>query len=251
MKTLLAATLACASLGSTATVAGAAEVKFFCPVAMTTVMAELIPQFEREVSHKIVVDFATVGVITDRIMRGDAADVAIVSKQQSDELDKHGKIAAGSRAGIARVGYGMYMRKGAPRVDIQSVDALKRWLLAAPSIAYSDPAGGAPSAIYASRLMERLGIAVEVKPKTKLLPPGESVPETVAKGDAAIGFGLTTATTPAVELVSLPAEVQSYTEYVAGLLVTSKQTEAGKALITFLSSSAAQSILKSKGFEPR
>ena len=251
MKTSLAATFACVLSGVTATGAGAAEIKFFCPVAMTSVMAELIPQFQRESSHTVVVDFATVGVITDRIMKGDAADVAIVSKQQSDELHKYRKLAADSRPDVARVGYGVYVRKDAPKVDIQSVDALKRWLLAAQSIAYSDPAGGAPSAIYASRLMERLGIAAQVKPKTKLLPPGDSVPEAVAKGDAAIGFGLTTAATSGVELVGLPAEVQSYTEYAAVLLTTGKEMEAGKALITFLSSPAAKSILKSKGFEPR
>jgi len=254
MKTSLAAALACVLLGLTGTVAGAAEVRFLCPLAMRTVMAELIPQFERASSHKVTVEYATVGVITDRILKGDAADVTIVSKQQSDELQKQGKIVAGSRADVARVGYGVYVRKGAPKVDIQSVDALKRSLLAAKSIVYGDPAGGGPGGIYAARLMERLGIAAQVKPKTKLLPPGDTVLEAVAKGDAEIGFGLTSATAAisGVELVGpLPAEVQSYTEYAAGLLVTSKQAEAGKALITFLSSSAGQSILKSKGFEPR
>lgn len=254
IKASLAMAIALAGLVSTGTVAGAAEIRFLCPLAMRTVMPDLIPQFERASSHKVTVDYGTVGVTTDRILKGDAGDVAIVSGQQNDELQRQGKIVAGSRADIARVGYGVYVRKDAPKVDIQSVDALKRSLLAAKSIVYGDPAGGGPSGIYAARLMEWLGIASEVRPKTKLLPPGDRVLEAVAKGDAEIGLGLTSqiAAISGVDLVGpLPPEVQSYTEYAAGILTTSKQAEAGKALISFLSSPAGQTILKSKGFEPR
>lgn len=253
-RTLFVAAMAGVLLASSGAVAAAAEITFLCPLAMRTVMPDLISQFERASSHKVAVDYATVGVITDRIVKGDTADVAIVSSQQNDELQKQGKIVAGSRADIARVGYGVYVRKGAPKIDIGSVDALKRSLLAAKSIVYGDPAAGGPSGIYTARLMERLGIAAEVKPKTKLLPPGDGVLEAVAKGDAEIGLGLTsqTAAVSGVQLVGpLPAEVQSYTEYAAGILATSKQAEAAKALISFLSSPAGQSSLKSKGFEPR
>jgi molybdate transport system substrate-binding protein len=253
MKTSLVAALGCVLLlGLTGTVASAAEIRFLCPVAMTAVMFELIPQFERAFSHKVTVEYGTVGVITERILKGDTADVAIVSKGQSDELQKQGKLVAGSRVDVARVGYGLFVRKGAPKVEIQSVDALKRSVLAARSITYIDPATGAPSGIYATRLMERLGIAAEVKPKTKLAKPGVAALEPVAKGDAEIGLGLTIAGVPGVELVGpLPAEIQSYTEYAVGLLVASREAEAGKALITHLTSSAGQSILRSKGFEPR
>jgi molybdate transport system substrate-binding protein len=98
--------------------------------------------------------------------------------------------------------------------------------------------------------MERLGIAAEAKPKTKLVKPGVEALEPVTKGDAEIGLGLTIAAVPGVELVGpLPAEIQSYTEFAAGVLVASK--EAGKALIALLTSSTSQSILRSKGFEPR
>ena len=145
----------------------------------------------------------------------------------------------------------MFVRKGAPKVEIQSVDAFKRSVLAAKSITYIDPATGAPSGIYVARLMERLGVAAEVKLKTKLVKPGVEALEPVAKGDAEIGLGLTIAAIPGVELVGpLPAEIQSYTEFAAGLLVASKEAEAGKALIALLTSPAGQSILRSKGFEP-
>jgi molybdate transport system substrate-binding protein len=252
MTASLGATLGCVLLGLTGTVAGAAEITFLCPIAMTAVMSELIPQFERASSHKVTVEYATVGVITDRVLKGDPADVAIVSKGQSDELQKQGKIVAGSRADIARVGYGLFVRKGVPKVAIQSVDAFKRSVLAARSITYIDPATGAPSGIYAARLMERLGIAAVVKPKTKLVKPGVEALEPVAKGEAEIGLGLTIAAVPGVELVGpLPAEIQSYTEFAAGLPVASREAEAGKALIAFLTSPTGQSILRSKGFEPR
>jgi molybdate transport system substrate-binding protein len=252
MKASLASALGCVLLGLTGTVAGAAEIKFLCPVAMTAVMSELIPQFERASSHKVTVEYATVGVITDRVLKGDAADVAVVSKQQAADLQKKGKIVAGSGVDIARVGYGVFVREGTRKVDIQSVDAFKRSLLAAKSITYVDPATGAPSGIYAARLMERLGVAAEVKPKTKLVKPGVEALEPVAKGDAEIGLGPTIAAVPGVELVGpLPADIQSYTEFAAGLLVASKEAEAGKALVALLTSPAGQSILRSKGFEPR
>ena len=235
-------------------IADAAEIKFLCPVAMRAVMADLVPQFERATSHKVTIDYATVGVITDRIVKGDAADVVIVSVKQADELLKGGKIIAGSRADIARVGFGMFVRQGAPKPDIRSVDGLKRSLLAAKSIAYGDPAGGGPSGIHMAGLIERLGIAAAVKAKTKLVPPGARGLETVAKGDAEIGFGVMSdaVAVAGIDLVGpLPGEVQGYIEYVGGILTSSKQTDAGKALISFLSSPAGKSILKAKGFEPR
>jgi molybdate transport system substrate-binding protein len=253
IKTWFVAAMACVLLGSTGT-ADAAEVKFLCPIAMRVVMADLIPQFERSSSHKVTIEYASVGVITDRIVKGDAADVAIVSVKQADDLSKQGKIVASSRTEVARVGFGMFVRQGAPKPNIGSVDALKRSLLAAKSIAYADPAGGGPSGIHMAGLIERFGIAAEIKPKTKLLPPGPAVAEAVAKGDAEIGFGVMSdrATSSGVDLVGpLPAEVQGYIDYAGGILTTSKQAEAARALVSFLSSPAGQSALKAKGFEPR
>jgi molybdate transport system substrate-binding protein len=250
-RTLFAAAIACGSLVSTGT-AGAADIKFLCPIAMTAVMEELTPQFERATSHKVTVDYATVGEITDRILKGEGADVAVVSTRQSAELQEKGKIVPGSRVDVARVGYGVFVREGAPKVEIESVDAFKRSMLAAKSISYVDPATGAPSGIHVARVLDRLGIAAEMKAKTKLVKPGPGSLDPIAKGDAEIGFGLTNAAAvPGVTLVGpLPAELQSYTEYAAGLLVSSNQADAAKALITFLTSSAGQSILKLKGFEP-
>ena len=237
-----------------ASVASAAEVKLLSPVAMRGVMPDVVSQFERSSSHKVTIEFATVGVITDRLLKGEAADVTIVSAPQMEELQKQGKIVAESRADIARVGVGVFVRTGAAKLDIGSVDAFKRTLLDAKSISYGDPASGGVSGTHMAGLVERLGIAAEIKPKTQLFPNSQTVLEAVAKGNVEIGIGLTSDTTlvSGVDLAgALPAEIQNFTLYAAGIVATSKQVDAGKALINFFSSPATQAILKAKGFKSR
>jgi molybdate transport system substrate-binding protein len=237
-----------------ASVAGAADIKFLSPVAMRGVMPDVVTQFERASGHKVTVEYATVGVITDRLLKGEAADVTIVSVPQMEELQKQGKIVTGSRADVARVGVGAFVRAGAAKPDISSVDAFKRTLLAAKSIGYGDPAAGGVSGVHMAALVERLGIAAEMKPKTQLFPNSQAVLDAVAKGNVEIGIGLTSDTTlvSGIDLAgALPAEIQNFTLYVAGIPAVSKQADAAKALINFLSSPAAQTGLKAKGFESR
>ena len=237
-----------------ASVASSAEVKLLNPLAMRGVMPDVVSQFERSSGHKVTVEFATVGVITDRLLKGEAADVTVVSGPQMEELQKQAKIAAGSRADVARVGVAVFVRAGAAKPDIGSVDAFKRALLAAKSISYGDPAAGGVSGVHMGALIDRLGIAAELKPKIQLLPNSQAVVDAVAKGNVEIGIGLTsdTALTPGIDLAgALPPEIQNFTLYAAGIVVTSKQVDAGKALINFFSSQATQAALKAKGFEPR
>jgi molybdate transport system substrate-binding protein len=237
-----------------ASVAGAADIKFLSPVAMRGVMPDVVTQFERASGHKVTVEYATVGVITDRLLKGEAADVTIVSVPQMEELQKQGKIVTGSRADVARVGVGAFVRAGAAKSDISSVDAFKRTLLAAKSIGYGDPAAGGVSGVHMAALVERLGIAAEMKPKTQLFPNSQAVLDAVAKGNVEIGIGLTSDTTlvSGIDLAgALPAEIQNFTLYVAGIPAVSKQADAAKALINFLSSPTALMGLKAKGFEPR
>jgi molybdate transport system substrate-binding protein len=237
----------------TASTACAAEIKCLCPVAMRALLGELAPQFERASGHKLTIDFATLGVITERVTKGEAADVAIVSPRQAEDLEKQGRLLAGSRMELSRVGYGLVVRKGALKPDISSVEALKRTLLNAKSISHGDPAGGGPSGIYVAGLMERLGLAAELKPKTKLFQNAELVVPAVANGDAEIGFTVSSAAKSAtnVEFIPLPAEVQNYTVYMAGVVASSKDANAARALINFLSSAAGKDAMKAKGFEPR
>jgi molybdate transport system substrate-binding protein len=144
------------------------------------------------------------------------------------------------------------VRKGAAKPDISSADAFKRSMLAARSITYPDPAGGGASGIYMASLLERLGIAGQMKPKTKLSTSAKVLYASVASGDVEIGFNQISEVLaqPTVEFAGpLPSEIQNYTQFVPGIVTGSNQTEAARALVTFLTSPGAQTVLKAKGFE--
>ena len=119
--------------------AHAAEIKLLGPVSLRAVLPTLLPQFEKPSGHQVSVGYATLGAITKRLTEGEAADVAMVSPEQNEELQKQGKLLAGSRAEIARVGFTVFVKKGTPKPDVGSVDALKHTLLTATSIALGDP----------------------------------------------------------------------------------------------------------------
>ena len=251
--TFTAAALLCFSLVAAIGHASAAELKCFFPIAVKTAMSELIPQFEASSGLKVTIEYGTSGSLTGRLQKGEAADVAIMLENQVDALQNQGKIVAGSRVGIAKSGMGVFVRKGAPKPDISSVDAFKHSLMAAKLIAYTDPAGGAAGGTYMAGLLERLGIAAELKPKTKLVAAGPPLDGGYVNGDGEIGFVQISEimAEPRVELVGpLPAAIQNYTRYAAGIVAASKQQDAGRALIAFLSSPAARALMNAKGFEP-
>jgi molybdate transport system substrate-binding protein len=232
--------------------AGAAEIKLLCAVALHPGMAALIPDFEKSSGHKVTIAYGTAGAVADRIQKGEVADIVISAVPQIDQLQAQSKVAAGGRVIIAKVGVGVFVRKGAAKPDIGSADAFKRSMLAARSIAYPDPAGGGASGIYVASLLERLGIAGEMKPKTKLFPPSEVLYASVAGGDVEIGFNQISEilAQPTVDLAGpLPATIQNYTQFAPGIVTGSGQSDAARTLVTFLSSPTAQSILKAKGFE--
>src|SRR5205823_13766751 len=167
-------------------------------------------------------------------------------------LSSKGKFVSGSRVNLARVAVGVVVKDGTPKPDIGSVVAFKQALLAAKSVAYIDPAAGGSSGIYVAGLLDKLGIAAEVKPKAKLIPGG-AVAEHVARGEAELGIHQISEILPVkgVTLVGpLPADIQNYTTYAAGLGANAKDGEAAKALIKTLTGPAAAEVLKSKGMQP-
>jgi molybdate transport system substrate-binding protein len=255
-----AAVVAISSLFPAATgisVASAADIRLFCAGALQPAVHALLLKFEQSSGHKVTATYQTVGALTDRIQKGDVPDVAIVSGPQIDQLEKTGKVVTGSRVDIAKIGIGAFTRRGAARPDISSVDAFKRSMLAAKSIAYPDPALGAAASVYLAGLFDRLGIAAEITPKTKLLsapPTGGPLYEGVASGAVDIGFNQISEVLVQrnVDFIGpLPLEIQSYTLFAAGIGAGSDEVSAGQALISYLSSTAAQDLLKSKGFETR
>jgi molybdate transport system substrate-binding protein len=249
----VAAAISSALFISTADAATASQIKVLSGSAIETAMAVLIPQFEKSSGHKVISDFnGAIGAMADRIQKGEAADVAIVSGLQIEMLEKQGKVISGSRTDIARVGVGLFVRKGAAKPDISSVDAFKRTMLAAKSIGWNDPAAGAPVSIYMIGVLERLGIADVMKPKTVAFKQRSERFEAVARGDVEIGFNQISEiiAAPGVDLVgSLPAPIQNYTLFAGGIVATSKEQNAAKALIRFISSPVVQEIWKSKGFD--
>jgi molybdate transport system substrate-binding protein len=232
--------------------AAAAEIKVLTAGAFKQVLLMLVPDFEKQTGHKVIVQNDTVGALAKRIEGGEVFDLAVLTPAAVNDLSSKGKFVAGSRTNLGRVGVGVVVKEGAPKPDISSVDAFKKALLAAKSVAYIDPAAGGSSGIYVAGLLDRLGVAAEVKPKAKLIPGG-AVAEHIARGEAELGIHQISEILPVkgVTLVGpLPADIQNYTVYAAGLGAHGKESEAAKALLKTLSGPAAADVLKSKGMEP-
>jgi len=230
--------------------AAAAEIKVLTAGAFKQVLVALAPDFEKQSGHKVILDNDTVGALSKRIDGGEAFDVAVLTPAAVKDLAGKGKLA-GSGVNLARVGVGVMVRAGAPTPEIGTVDAFKRALLAAKSVAYIDPASGGSSGIYVAGLIDKLGIADAIKPKTKL-KQGGYVADLIVKGEAELGIHQISEIVPVKEVTlvgPLPAEIQNYTVYAAGLGANARDREAANALIKALTSPAAAAVLKSRGME--
>jgi molybdate transport system substrate-binding protein len=230
--------------------ADAAEIKMLVSNAMKTTMEELAPQFEKASEHKLAITFGATSELKASIEKGEAFDVTILTAAAIDDLVKQGKASAAGRADIARAAFGMAARKGAPKPDISTTAAFKQALLDAKSIAYVEGGAGAP---YLRGVFERLGIADQIKSKTKLLPTINPAANAVANGEAEFGITAVSEILPftGAELVGqLPPEIQFYSVSAAAIAANTKEPDAGKALIKFLTAPAAATVLKAKGLDP-
>ena len=229
----------------------AAEIKVLCGGALRPQLTELIRQFEQSSGDGVTIAYATVIELVDRIQKGELADVAIVTPAQIDALAQQGTIAAGSHVNITRVGIGVFARIGVPSPDISSVDAFKRALLAAKALAFPTVNGG-PAAIYLFAALNRLGIADAVKSKTMNSDFTPDLFAAVARGDADLGVAIMPEIVAAtnVQLVGpLPAAIQNYTSFAAGIFAASQHPDAAKAFINFVSAHATTEFAKAKGFD--
>ena len=234
-----------------ATPAPAAEIDAMITTAMKAAIDELAPPFERANGHVLRVVYGPSGGLTRRFNGGESADLIVVDSKALDGLIREGKVAAG-RTDVARTGIGIAVRKGAPKPDVSSADALKRTLLAAKSIAHTAPAGGGITAAHVIGVFEKLGIAAQVTPKVKLAAGGPNgrVSALVASGEAEIGLQQVSElmSNPEVEVIGiLPAELQQITIYSAGVTTAAKQPEPAQAFIRHLAAPAAMTIYQSKG----
>jgi molybdate transport system substrate-binding protein len=234
------------------TQANAAEIKVLTAGAYKQVVVALVPDFEKLTGHKVTVDNDTAGGLKKRIEGGETFDVTVITPTVIDDLIAKGKIAAGSRLNLASVGVGVVVKEGAPKPDVSSVEAFKHALLAAKSVAYIDPASGGSSGIYIDKLLERLGIADQVRPKAKLKKGGH-VADLIVSGEAELGLHQISEIVPvkgAALVGPLPKEIQNTTTYAAGLSASAASKDAAQAFIKTLSGRAAAAVLKSKGMEP-
>ena len=211
---------------------------------------EIVPQCERAVGHPLSVEFGTTATLKPRIEGGEAFDVTVLTSEAIDALIKEGKLAGESRANVARVGIGIGIREGAAKPDISTPEALKKALLNAKSITYAAAGASRPPT---DKMLERMGIADELKSKTLLLAGAEETSAAVRDGKAEILITLISEIVSAkgLELAGpLPKEFQTYVAFAAGVSPNAKNAEAAKAAVKFLTGPKAAAAYKGKGMEP-
>jgi molybdate transport system substrate-binding protein len=235
-------------------VAQAAEVHVMISGGLSAAYNALVPEFEKATGHKVVTAYGpsmgtTVNAIPMRLDRGEPADVLILVGYALDDLIQKGKAVTGSRVDLVNSKIGVAVKAGAARPDISSSDAVKRALLAAKTVAYSDSASG----VYIStEMFKNLGIADEMKDKARKIP-ATPVAEIVARGEAEIGMQQISElkAVPGIDIVGpLPENLQKVTVFSAGVATVSKDPDAAKALIKFLASPAARTTIIDSGLEP-
>jgi molybdate transport system substrate-binding protein len=236
-----------------ATTASGGEIRVMTSGAFAEAHLRLSPRFEEATRESIVTVTTSTGVgadsIPSRIKGGEAVDVVILPDATVDQLIKDRLVVANSKMALARSAIGMAVRAGAPKPDISSVDALKRALLQAKSVAYSASVSGE---YLSTELFPRLGIVDDMKPKS-LRIERERVGAVVARGEAEIGFQQISELLPiaGIDYVGpLPPEVQRVTVISAGVAVAAKNPEGARRLIQFFASPETAPVLNKLGLEP-
>jgi molybdate transport system substrate-binding protein len=247
MNVRIALAAACALLISTAVRAD--EIKVLASGAMQDIGHDLLPQFEKSSGHKVTVTWTGTVRIKERIEAGEVFDLVIVGAPEVDRFIAEGKFVAGSRVDLAKSGVGVAVKAGAPKPDISSGEAVKKAILAAKSVGYSS----GPSGVYVQALIQKLGIADEVKTKSKQTAPGSRVGQLLARGEADLGFQQISELIheAGIDYVGpLPPDIQNFTNYSSGVGSASKSQAAAKALQAFLSAPAAAEAIRKNGMEP-
>lgn len=234
--------------------AEAAEIKVISTGGARAVMTSLVPEFERKSGHKVSIDFGTPGNMQDRLVRGEAADVAVAIAAILPELEKAGRIAPGTRMEFAASYVGVVVHAGAPKLDPSTPDGIKRAILMAKTVALSDPKAGTQLGATFIGAADRLGFGSELRSRVKLVPgPGSDVAAAVARGEADLGITLISEILPVTGAAlggELPPNIMPPTVTHAFLLSGSKEPETAKVFLDFLRSPDARRIIEAKGMKP-
>jgi molybdate transport system substrate-binding protein len=228
------------------------EIRILSSNILRGVLQEITPQFECEAACKLTITYGPPGQIRAKLMRGDHADLVLLGAPGIEDFEREGLIAAGSRVDIATNRIGVAVRGGAAKPDIGSVGAVKRTLLAARSIVYTDPTVGGRSGIHFAKVIDRLGIADQLKAKS-ILNDGSLSAELVARGEAEIAIQFISEIVPVkgVQLVGpLPEELQDITVVAGAITKNAENPAAAKAFIDFLTSPTVAPAIRARGMEP-
>jgi molybdate transport system substrate-binding protein len=232
--------------------AGAAEIRVICSNGIKAVVEGVRPQFEHASGQTLALQYGSTAELKRKIDSGEAFDAVILGADAVDGLAKAGKVSAGTVAEVARAGVGVGVRAGAPKPDIHSADGMKHTLLAAKSVTYATEGA---SRAFIEKMYDHFGIASEMKPKIMLAPGSGEADAWVAEGKSDIVLTLVSEILPAAPGVTLigplPAEVQGYVTFHAGVATNAKNADGAKGLVVFLKSPAAAPIYKAKGMEAR
>jgi molybdate transport system substrate-binding protein len=229
------------------------DLSVYSSIGVRSAAEELFRRFEKQNGGRLAVTWGTAPMLVARIEAGERADVLILSRAAIDALQKQGKIISGSDVTLAGSGVAIAVKAGAPKPDISTAEALKQTLLKAKSIAYSEPSAGGASGVYFAKLLERMGIAESMKPKTKYPPAGGFSAELLLTGEAELAVQQKPELlhVPGIEILGfLPGDLNLVTQFAAAIMTGSKNTETGKVLIENLRSPQAAAVFRSKGLEP-
>jgi molybdate transport system substrate-binding protein len=234
--------------------AQADEIRGLVTIGMQRVFEEVRPAFETASGRRLNVQFASSPDIAKRVQEGETADFIVVSRTAADGLINSGIICASNRFVLGGSPIAVAVPAARPHPDVSTPERLKRALLAAKAIAYTDPASGGPSGIQFAKVLERLGIAEQVRPKTKFPPAGGFVGEILARGEADIGIQQSTelGSFTGVDVVGLlPSEFQIVTEYAAAIPANALNPEGAKAMVQFMRSAEGAAAMKARGLDPK
>lgn len=248
-RSIATVSLVVAVLLAHAAAANAEKVTVLSSNGFKAAMQDLAPQFEKATGHELTISYSVSAELKKRIDGGEAFDLLVITPAQMDALIKSGRIVASTRAPLARAGMALAVRRGAPKPDIHTVDALKATLAATKSIAFAKEGTGG---VFLMGLLKQFGIVEQMTPKFKPTVTGDEVSQAVAHGEAELGVLPLSEIlpVPGVEVAgTFPAEVQEYAVMIGGVSATATHAAAAKALLDFLAAPAAVPVIEKKGME--
>jgi molybdate transport system substrate-binding protein len=251
MKPLLSSMICVLVLGVSDNARAQSEITLIAPGGIRAAIEQLIPGFESKTGRKVKATFGSGGGTRQQVARGEAFDVPIVQPPYPEVLAS-GNVVVSSATPLATIALGVAVKKGAPKPDLSSAEAVKRTLLAARSVSYPDAARGAAAGVSFNETLKKMGIAEQIDPKIKLAQGGAAAMAMVAKGEAEIGLTfLSEMEDPGIDVVGpLPREISTPTSLVGFVSSHAKDPAAAKTLLEYLSSPAAAAAYQAHRMQP-